>query len=480
MITMSPERYVIWIPEPGDQTWPLPGVIPSGWGFGGRRTMHELAVAIAASGRRVELRGDVDVDELRVLAEAAGAMPELPTEPRGLDRGDVVILTEGSDDPITFARAALSPARAIVMLLGPPGLIGWPFTAGWLRPSPLTVSLDAVAQPEHFRAMAGMGLELWTHMPRMAERAEAAGVPCAFIGKGRPLPYPEPLPKRYDVVTMAANRWAPWAKEVTARLDGGVTHHEIAGATNAEVLEQLGQARVLIHPLRIEGDSRLGREARAMGAVPVVLDSSPFGVGLDEQGGAVTVASVEEMPTAVMVLLRDQARLRELAERGMRSARAEVDWSAFVARVEEALRRPAPRDPSRDARAAIGRRVMEREAAAHARLESEREVAVEQLRGEARATLERVEAEHEQSVREHKATVEQMHAEMHTALAGAEAERDRLERELDTTAERLRTAQATNQAITSTRAWRLVQAYWRTRAYARHIATHFKGRNGDS
>jgi hypothetical protein len=439
--------------------------------------MHELAVAIAATGRRVEVRGDVDPDELRLLGEAAGAMPELPTQPRLLGRGDVVILTEGSDDPITFARAALSGARAIVMLLGPPGLIGWPFVAGWLRPSPATVPFEALAQPGHFRAMAGMGFELWTHMPRMVERIEAANVSCAFIGNGRPLPYPEPLAKRYDVVTMAANRWAPWAQEVTARLNGDVTRHEIVGATNAEVLEQLGQARVLIHPLRIEGDSRLGREARAMGAVPVVLDSSPFGVGLDDQGGAVAVASVQEMPAAVMALLGDEARLRELAERGMRSARAQVDWGAYVARVDDALHRPAPEDPARDARAAVGTRVMEREAATRAQLEREHNAVVGRLQSETQAELERIQAEHEQRLGEHARAAERLQSELQATRVNAKAERARVERELETTTEQLRTVQATNQAIMDTRAWRLVRTFWRTRMRAQRIAAQIGRRD---
>jgi hypothetical protein len=464
---MSVERYVIWIPEPDDHAWPLPGIMPTGWGFGGRRTMHELAVAIAATGRRVEVRGDVDLDELRALGEAAGTMPDLPTEPRNLARGDVVVLTEGSNDPFTFARATLSGARAIIMLLGPPGLIGWPFVEEWARPSPATAQIHTLAQPEHFRAMAGMGFELWTHTPQMVERAEAAGVQCAFIGNGRPLPYPKSLPKRYDVVTLAANRWAPRARYVVTRLDDDVVHHEIGGSTNSEVLEQLGQARVLIHPLRIEGYSRLGCEARAMGAVPVVLDSSPFSVGLNDAGGAIAVASVEEMPAEIMALLRNEARLRELADRGMRTARAQVDWDAYVERVDGALRRPVPDDPARGARSAIGVSLMAREAIVRDRLECERDIVVERLQSEMQAAIESFEVERDQREREHNATVEQLQTDTRTAITRLENSHAQLERERDAAFEQLRTAHATIQAMTSTRVWRLARAFWRTRALIR-------------
>jgi len=428
---MTVRRHVIWIQPAGDRGWELPPAIPRngvGWGHGGRRDLHELAVAIAATGRRTEIRGDVDVDELRELGEAAGATPDLPTEPRNLDREDLVVMEEGgTGDAVPFARAALSAARVVIMMLAPPGLFGWPFVDGWSLPSPTTVPLDTLARPEHFRAMAALGFELWTHQPRLGERAEAAGVGCAFIGNGRPMAFPQPLPKRYDVVTLAVNRWAPQAREVVARLDDGVTHHEIPMSTNAEVVEALGQARAFIHPMRIEGHSRLGLEARAMGTVPVVLNTNPFAVGLDDAGGAVAVATLDEMPAAVMALLRDAPRLRELADRGMSTARAQLDWDAYVTRVDEALRRPPPADPTRAARAAFGADILAREAAAR-----------NQHRSELLASVERL-----------------------------EAERDQRERERDDAREALQSAQQTLRAMTATRAWRLATSFWRVRARAR-------------
>jgi hypothetical protein len=325
--------------------------------------LHELAVAIAATGRRVEMRGHVAREELKRLGEATGAMPELPDQPLRPARGDVVFMSEGSADPLDFAYVALSGARAILLMLAPPGLFGWPFVEGWSRQPPTEVSIGSVARPEHFRAMTAMGFELWTNTPPMVERIRAAGVNCTFMGNGNPVPYPSPLPKQYDVVTLANNRWAELAQRVVSGLDAAVVHHQIPGGTNEEMLRQFGQARVLVHPLRVEGHSRIGEEARAMGAVPVVLNSNPFSMGLDEQGGAVSVSTLEEMSAAVTALLRDPTRLGELRERGMSTARAQVDWDRYVARVDAALSDPPPEDPGRGARAMIGARLIEKEEA---------------------------------------------------------------------------------------------------------------------
>ena len=202
--------------------------------------MHELAVAIAATGRRVELRGDVDLEELELLGSAAGAMPEVPSAPRRPGPDDVVLMAEGYSDPRTFGYLSLSAARLILLILAPPGLFGWPFVDGWSRPSPEEVPIETLARADHFRAAARPGFELWSPMPRLASRVEAAGLDCEVIGNGRPLPYPMALPKRYDVVTLAANRWAGFARRVTRNLSPSVSHYEIPACANSQVLEEFG------------------------------------------------------------------------------------------------------------------------------------------------------------------------------------------------------------------------------------------------
>ncbi|HEY2436165.1 MAG TPA: glycosyltransferase [Solirubrobacteraceae bacterium] len=379
-------RYIVLMP--GEPSWELPAAGHGPCAGGGHRALHELAVAIAATGRAVEVRGEFDLDELRTLAAAAGGGPELPREPRRPRADDVILMPEGITDPLIFGLISLSSARKILLVLGPPGLAGWPFSEGWSLRPPVAVEVDEVARPEHFRAMAGMGFELWANSPGLVERIEAAGVPGRWIGVGRPLPFPDPLPKRYDVVTLANNRWSELAAQVVSRLDPEVVRRQIPAVSNDEVLRQFGQSRVLVHPLQVEGDSRIGQEARAMGAVPVVLNSNPFSVGLNEEGGAVAVSSLGEMPETVMALLRDPERLDRLRERGMRTTRDQFDWDRHLLRLDEALRHPRTLDPAAQARGIIGAAVRLRERSLVEHVEAEKTTELELLRG-------RLEWEHE-------------------------------------------------------------------------------------
>lgn len=417
------KRYIVWMP--GQPSWELPPASHTEQKGGGHLVLHELAVAIAATGRAVEVRGEFDFGELARLGEAAGKSPDLPSEPRAPRAGDVVVMPEGVHDPFTFGSIALSRVRAILLLLGPPGLVGWPFTDGWSLEHAVDVEVESVARPEHFRAMAAMGFELWSIAPALTQRSKAAGIPATYIGEGRPVPYPAPSPKRYDVVTLAYNRWSSLAAEVVSRLDPSVLHYRIPQVSNHEMLRRFGEARILIHPLRVEGTSRIGHEARAMGAVPVVLNSSPFTVGLDEESGAVPVGTLDEMPEAVMRLLGDPARLEELRERGMRSVRAAFDWDRFVERVDAALSVPPKDDAWHQARAGIGEALRKRE---------------EQLLAPLRAEI--------------------------TALwevkAALEVERDALVSALDEAKETIR-------AIQDTRVWRLAGAFWRMRRRVRRL-----------
>jgi hypothetical protein len=338
--------------------------VDHGWLGGGRRTMHELAVAVACTGRAVEIRGECDSAVLDELVSAAGAAPALPDLARAPTAADTVIVYEGVDDPLVFARVALSPARAVLMLLAAPGLVGWPFAAGWSAPDPLTVETDSLARPEHLRAAAAVGFELWTHMPAMVERAEAAGLECRFLGNGHPVAFPEPAVERdLDAVALAGNRWAPLAEKVMAELAGrGLRCHTAPPRAHHDaVIELFGRARTLVHPARVEGHSRTGCEARAMGAVPIVLDSLPFAVGLDEAGGAVAVPTVAEIAPAALDLIADGERLERLSRAGVASARRQLDWQTYLRRVDTALSQPPPADPGREARAEFGAGLAARE-----------------------------------------------------------------------------------------------------------------------
>lgn len=313
---------------------------------GGERTLYEIAVAVAATGREVELRGLIDEGALQRTARAAGAAPRVGLPPRLPEPDDLVVVPEGHVTPLPYARLALSPARPVVAVLAPPGLFGWPFSPEpWDRPDHLTVDPATLARPEHFRRMAEAGFELWTQSPAIAEASARAGVGCSWIGGGSPVPFPELQAKRFDVVTVMDNRWADLARSAVAGLHR--SHLPIPRVGHDEMLRLLGLGRVLAWPSRVEGHSRIQVEARAMGTVPVALSSNHFADGLDEKNGAVLVDTVEEIAPRIEELLEDRDRLAELSARARESARSQMDWDTFVARVDEVLRLdPGGRRPS--------------------------------------------------------------------------------------------------------------------------------------
>ncbi|HEY0632901.1 MAG TPA: glycosyltransferase [Thermoleophilaceae bacterium] len=339
-------QHVVWIPG-NEREWALPPALATdhGWLGGGRRTMHELAVALACGGHAVEMRGEVDADVLGELSTAAGATPELPGRSRELTADDVVFVYEGVEDPLVYAHLALSPARVVLMVLAPPGLCGWPFAAGWSVPDHLSVDPVSVARPEHFEAAAALGFELWTNAPGLQR---ASSVPCRYVGRGLPMPFPDPpAEKDIDVVVLENNRWAPLAARVAEELGTRAVVAPLSG--NRELIDLFGRARVFVHPMRVEGNSRLSTEARAMGAVPVVLATNPYGVNT----ATVAAPSVEQMAGTVERLLADPARLRELSAEGIAFAREEVAWEPYVERVTRTLAAGGT-DVARPARAAMG------------------------------------------------------------------------------------------------------------------------------
>jgi hypothetical protein len=346
-------RVVVWVAAGVPSSWWLPAssFVERGWIYGGERSLYELACAATENGYDVELRGEISRHEFDEIADSAGVRPPMPSEPRFPDATDVLIIPEAAPS-WAFARAALSPARAVAMLLAPPGLFGPPLVRGFVPPDPLTVDRESLSRPEGYRGMAAVGFELWTNSPRIAEDAMDAGAPCTFLGTGQPIPFPDPGPKIHPVAFVAANRWSPLAHAVAERLS--VPALEIPEGKRPSLIGGLASARILIFPARFEGQSRLQIEARAVGTVPVVLSSNRFAAGLDKESGSVVVDSIEEMAPAIERLLARPAELEALSTRAAHSARSQVDWRRFVTKVGEALVRPGPEDADREARASIG------------------------------------------------------------------------------------------------------------------------------
>jgi hypothetical protein len=302
---------------------------------GGEHNMYELAFAAVANGFDVELRGWLERGAFERLADAVGSAPRVGLPPRLPQPDDLVVVPEGWRDPLEYGRLLLSPARLAVFVLAPPGLFGWPFTApGWTPPDPLTVPLDAVAKAVHFQAMHELGFSLLTHSPGLVAAAEAAGVPCAFVGTGRPAltTPPHDVAREVQVTALTANRWAPLVDQVVRELDG-VDVDLIGETSNQDVLTRFGQSQVLLWPSRIEGHATVPWEARSVGCVPVALSTNRFAVGLSEETGAVLVDRVDQIAPAVRALLADERRWHELSKRARRSAISEVRWDPYADRV---------------------------------------------------------------------------------------------------------------------------------------------------
>jgi glycosyltransferase involved in cell wall biosynthesis len=315
---------------------------------GGRRTMYELAAAIAVTGREVELRGAIVESAFEEICDAAGARPALDPSPRLPTPEDTIIVPEGWPDPL-FAPYAMAGSRCIMMLLAPPGFAGWPFTEGpWEKPDPLTVDPDSLGTPEQFQAVADLGFGLWTHSRGLQRAAQDAGCECQWIGSGQPEPFPELGEKDHDVVVLERNRWEPLATGAARESGGSVLR--LPASDHAEILRGLGRARILPWPSRVEGHSRVQLEARAMGTVPVALSSNRFAEGLGDEGGAVIVDSVDEIGPAARALLGNLSELERLAAVASESARRQVEWDAYVGRVDAALSALPPVRPGARAR----------------------------------------------------------------------------------------------------------------------------------
>jgi hypothetical protein len=356
----KPWRIVVVAVDP-PPTWNLPAASEftgAPWISGGQQELYELAVAAAAAGHDVELRGEIRTSMLDPLCEAAGARPATPPDERRPDANDIVIISEGGDDPLRFGRLALSPARVVLLILAPTGLFGWPFVAQRPGGDPLTVPLGILGRREHFRAIAALDIDIWAAEGRTYDLATAAGARCEVIGHGNPLGVAnEPAVKDIDVAYLAGSRWRDHARQVATLMTRPV--HEIAVGGHPAVMAEIARTKVLVWPARIEGHGTVLWEARSVGTVIVGLSSNVYATGLDENSGAIAVRTIEEMPAVVEGVLGDPPRLAELAEAGRRTAAAQIDWKSHVARVDAAIVRVQRRElgPSADARAAFGRRV---------------------------------------------------------------------------------------------------------------------------
>ena len=308
---------------------------------GGERSLYELAVAGAALGLDVELRGSLNSSILAELTTAAGVAPRVGLEPRRPEANDIVVFPEAIEIEVLTA-VHLSRARGVMYVLAPLGLCGWSFLDNRREGrDPQTVPLDSVGRPESYRAVESLGFALWTNAHGLAEAGRHAGVEVEWVGTGTPVPFP-PIPtKTFDIAVVEANRWAGCAEELVARIPDASVLRIGPTASTYSLCEALGPANILVWPSRIEGMSRIAREARAVGTVPVALDTNPFATRQDHGDGVLLVSDPGAIVNETKRLLVEPDCLDELQSEAVASARAQADWDRFVERVGAAVTRSA-------------------------------------------------------------------------------------------------------------------------------------------
>ena len=346
---------VVCVPSSEDSTWNLPGArLGTDRDFisGGERSLYELATAAVVAGYSVELRGDVNAAILATVTAAAGAGPALPPEARRPRAGEIVVMPEAYD----LARLAaihLSGACSVMYALAPPGLFGWSFRSEWTLPDHVTVPVEEVGHMETFQAIAALGISVWTNAHGIAAAAQAAGVPVVWLGTGTPVPFPAAGPKVFDLAVVEANRWRVSTEQLLPGLAEFSVLRVPARPSVYSICPELAGARVLLWPSRVEGMSRISREARAVGTVPVALDTNPFATRDDHGDGIVLVPDLASLEREARRLLEHPAELAHLADRAVVSVREQADWDAFVGGVGAAIVGLEGR-PDAPARAALG------------------------------------------------------------------------------------------------------------------------------
>jgi hypothetical protein len=317
---------------------------------GGERSLYELAAAASCAGYETELRGDLCKPLLDQIATAAGATISTPPTPREIESNDVVIFPEVLPTQ-QLMNLFFSEARLVLFQLSAPGSISWDGSLDWELVDLFTVPFEQLGRPEGFRAFDALGCDIWTHASGIAQRGRAAGIPVQALGEGCPVLIPEPQERHFDVALVEENRWSDWAEEVVAMIPKASVYRIPLRTLTYALWDDLQLAKILILPARVEGLSRIAREARSVGTVPIMLDENPFLTDADYGEGVIRAESLTAMAFEAERLLADAQRWSELSQAAMISAAEQSNWGAYVDRVDQAIASVEPHaiDPFRRA-----------------------------------------------------------------------------------------------------------------------------------
>ena len=136
--------------------------------------------------------------------------------------------------------------------------------------------------------------------------------------------------RTHDLAMVTKKRWAIWADQVAAEIEAASVLCVTTGSPVYSLGPELAEVKILMWPSRIQGISRIAREARTFGTVPVVLAPNRFATGADHCEGVVLAADLDEMTSTIAALLDDLIRLASLSVAAKRSALEQTNWPALV------------------------------------------------------------------------------------------------------------------------------------------------------
>ena len=339
---MSPQRVVVICPHASHDFLQLPAAsFPSDKDFasGGERSLYEIAAAASVAGFEVEIRGDIQKEIFQTVMKSANASPATPNKTRRIDPEEILIFPEVL--PIDqLASYALSGATLYLFMLSPIGLISWDGSEDWVQEDILEVPFEKLCQPIGFQSFFQFGCNILTHARGIAVMAKAAGVPINFIGESSPVERPDLRNRNFDVAIVSENRWSGQSEKVLAELEGFSVKKISRIPKLYSLAGELSEAKILIFPSRVEGRSRICREARSVGTVPVVLSTNPFNTVEDWGEGVVFADDLSQMALRIRELLQDELSLGELSRAAIGASQVSEKWEAFISAVKQALSDP--------------------------------------------------------------------------------------------------------------------------------------------
>jgi hypothetical protein len=277
----------------------------------------------------------------------------------------------------------------------------------------------------------------------VAQAAERAGVPVAWIASATPVPWPDPPEKSFDVAVIEASRWYEPAVAITEQLNSVSVLRVPLLRFSYSLSQSFGAGTDAWFGRHGSREPRASHARREQSARCLWRSTPTRFVTIEDHGeGVVLVQDEQALLAETRALLADPPRLQALAAVGAKTVREQEAWEPFVRRVGKAIAGLASHS-GHSARGVLGDRIRDANG-----LTLDRLAAAGQDGAAARADL--IAAE---QALEARASQLQM---LNTELEERQHRTERLEGDLVVTAEELRRALAEVQTLRARLVMRLV------------------------